>query len=105
MQVMWTKPAKNDLQGIAEYIAQDNITASLEVVDRLLIAGNGLDMFSKRGRLGDIRGTFELVVEKTTCNIVYALKGKWVYILAVVHQSQQWPPSHNKEKIILELLQ
>jgi len=62
-------------------------------------------MFSKRGRIGDIDGTFELVVDKTRFNIVYAVFEDEVRILAVVHQSKQRPISQEIEKTILELLQ
>jgi len=71
----------------------------------LLSSGNGLAMFSKRGRIGDIDGTLELVVDKTRFNIVYAVFKDEVQILAIVHQSKQRPISKDVEKTILELLQ
>ncbi len=61
MRVEWTDPALLDLAGHVAYIDQFNPRAADTVARQVLDAGNGLQIFSHRGRLGRIAGTRELV--------------------------------------------
>lgn len=91
MQIKWLRRALNDLENIVDYIAQDNPTAALEMLDTIEAITVGLADHPKRGRNGRMPGTRELVIPGTAYVSVYRLKAKRVEILRVLHSAQQWP--------------
>ena len=62
MRVRLTVLASNDLEAIADYIAQDNPDYAAAVVLRILDALDLLGTFPDAGRLGRVDGTREAVV-------------------------------------------
>lgn len=83
--------ALHDLEGIADYIAMDNPAAALNMVDRVEECTVGLADYPKRGRVGRVAGTRELVVSGTPYLVVYRLGSGTVDVLRVLHGAQQWP--------------
>ncbi len=79
MIVRWRKPATADLFRIVDYIAQQNPAAAQRVAEDLLLAGESLAVFPRRGRKG-ASGTRELVVMDDR-----------VLILRVWHAAQDRP--------------
>lgn len=69
--------------------------AAARVVQRLHEAGNklGIPALARRGRLGRVKGTRELIVPRTSCIIAYCVFETYIDIIAVVHGKQQWPSS------------
>ena len=61
MSVIWREEARDDIARTARYIAEENPAAARQVGRELVLAGDGLAMFPRRGRLGRVPGTRELV--------------------------------------------
>ena len=61
MAVIWRARALADIGRIVRYIATDNPIAARRVGRELLLAGDSLTMFPRRGRRGRQPGTRELV--------------------------------------------
>lgn len=93
MQIKWLRSAFNDLESIADYIALDNPTAALAMIDTIESTIDGLTEHPKRGRDGRLPGTRELVIPGTAYISVYRLKPDRVEILRVLHSAQNWPPT------------
>lgn len=89
---IWKLAAIANRKKIAQYIAQDNPVAAVELVDLLIEQAERLDVNPKMGRSGRIDGTREWVAHPHYV-IVYHLIGKpvQVEILRVLHTAQQWP--------------
>ncbi len=93
MRVHWSTPARLQLDRQAAYIAVDNPTAARQVVARVREAVKGLATHPLKGRPGQVTDTRELVVPRTPFTVAYRVRDQTVEIVAVVHQSQQWPES------------
>jgi plasmid stabilization system protein ParE len=59
--VFWRKAAQRDIVRIVRHIAEENPIAAKHLARELLLAGDSLAMFPRRGRQGRVRGTRELV--------------------------------------------
>ena len=91
MQVQWTVSAGNDRENAINYIAADSLTAALSQLDEIEGQTDRLADYPKLGRPGRVKGTRELVVNRTPFIVVYRIKGEIVQILRVLHGAQQWP--------------
>ena len=83
-----------DTSGIAKYIAKDNPTAAVEIVDLIIKTAGMLDANPEIGRSGRIKGTREAVVHPHYV-LVYEVLANTVTILRVLHTSQAWPEEIN----------
>jgi toxin ParE1/3/4 len=93
VSVAWRAKALADVGRIVRYIAADNPVAAKRVGRKLLLAGDSLMMFPRRGRRGRLPGTRELVVMPPYI-IVYRISGAdTVTILRVWHAAQDQPGS------------
>jgi toxin ParE1/3/4 len=91
MQVQWTVSAGLDREAAIDYIAKDNLSAALNQLDEIEGQTDRLADYPKLGRPGRVKGTRELVVNRTPFIVVYRIKGEMVQILRVLHGAQQWP--------------
>jgi len=91
MQLQWTARAESDQEKLIAYITQDSPTPALSQLDEIQGQTDLLANYSKLDRLGRVKGTRELVVNRTSFIIVYRIKGRAVQILWVLHGAQQWP--------------
>jgi toxin ParE1/3/4 len=91
MPVQWTISAGNDRENAINYIAEDSLTAALSQLDEIEGQTDRLADYPKLGRPGRVKGTRELVVNRTPFIVVYRIKGEIVQILRVLHGAQQWP--------------
>ena len=91
MRVRWSRPAIIGLRSVREYIAQDSPARAASMVSRLRAAALGLEQFPRRGRVGNIVGTRELVFTRTPYVLVYQIDADEVVILRVRHGAQRWP--------------
>jgi addiction module RelE/StbE family toxin len=91
MRIRWTIPAVDDLERIADYIAQDN-TAAARAVTRAIVDGvSELRDFPNRGRPGESPDTRELVISAHTAYVVVYHVGKEaIEIWHVWHGAQDW---------------
>jgi toxin ParE1/3/4 len=84
-EIVWTEPALDDLDEIAEYIALDKLSAAEELVRQV---------FARVDRLGDLPNSGRKVPELSPskykeiivgpCRIFYRVSGDFVYILHVM---------------------
>ncbi|MEI6270384.1 MAG: type II toxin-antitoxin system RelE/ParE family toxin [Methylococcaceae bacterium] len=91
MQVKWTVSAGSDRENAINYIAVDSLTAALSQLDEIERQTDRLADYPKLGRPGRVKGTRELVVNRTPFIVVYRIKGEIIQILRVLHGAQQWP--------------
>lgn len=93
MKIVWTEPARQDLRGIFEYIAEENPKAARsflsEIKERVCVLVDEPQL----GRVGRVEGTRELVLTGTHYILPYRVKSQQIQILAVFHTSRQWPDS------------
>ncbi len=90
MQVKWTVRAGSDRENAINYIAVDSLTAALSQLDEIERQTDRLADYPKLGRPGRVKGTRELVVNRTPFIVVYRIKGEIIQILRVLHGAQQW---------------
>lgn len=94
MTVEWTEQARADFSELVDYIAKDSPMSADLVATRILDAVDDLannPLKGHKGREGSGEGVYELVIPRTRYTAAYRIKGDVVEILAVVHQSRQWP--------------
>jgi toxin ParE1/3/4 len=93
--VVWSDSALDDMDLAAEYIAADNRTAALMVLDRIERTVESLS-HTPTGRPGRVAGTYEKSVRGLPYIVAYALQRKpraieRVIILRVIHAARNWP--------------
>ena len=91
MKLVWLARAIEDRDAQIDYVAQDSISAALDVGDRLMEAVARLADYPKMGREGRINGTRELVVGRTSLVVIYRVGAERVEVLRVLHGAQMWP--------------
>ena len=91
MQVKWLRKALNNLDEIAEFIAQENPVAAKRVVARLYEATHSLPLHPQMGRPGRVSGTRELALPDLPFIIPYRVHQRTVEILRVFHTSRRLP--------------
>jgi toxin ParE1/3/4 len=86
-QIIWTEPALEDLDEIAEYIALSNILAAKNLVQTLFEKIQRLEEFPESGRVPPELKKFnyrEGIVNP--CRVIYKFDGEEVFILHVMRQ-------------------
>lgn len=78
---------------IVEHIATDNPDAAISQGDEIHGQIVKLKCFPERGRSGRVRGTLELVIQRTPYVAAYRIKANQVQILRILHSSRLWPTS------------
>jgi toxin ParE1/3/4 len=91
MRVRWTPAAADDFENIANYLFEQTPENAARLIREIYLAPKGLESFPKRGRVGKKEGTRELVLPSLPYVIVYRVTSESVYILRVLHGSQDWP--------------
>ena len=84
-RLIWTEPALDDLDALAEYVALDNSAAASRLVRRVFDRAERLERFplsSKRPAELPRTPYRELVV--SPCRIFYRVEGDVVYVLHVM---------------------
>jgi toxin ParE1/3/4 len=86
LKLFWLARALTNLNDAIAYIAQENVQAALNQLDKL-------SEYPMMGRTGRKVGTRELVVNQTQFIIVYRINEKvnGIEILRLLHGAQQWP--------------
>ena len=91
MRLEWSPLALEDRDEIFDYIAQNSPQAAVAVDDRIRERIASLVKFPKSGRLGRIKGTRELIINRTPYIAAYRILDNAVRILRVLHGTQLWP--------------
>lgn len=88
-QIIWTEPALDDLNHIAEYIAVSHPFAARQLVEKVFNKVERLEQFPDSGRIPEEISTLnyrELVVNP--CRVFYKVDKELVYILHVLRQER-----------------
>jgi len=93
MHIRWTKSAAADLESIVNFIRTDNAEAAYGVGRKLYSAAASLSSMPRRGRVGQVEGTRELVLARLPYILVYQVLERDVVIVRVRHAAQEWPPA------------
>ena len=89
MTVMWREDARDDISRITTYIATENPVVARQLARELFLAGESLSIFPRRGRIGRVPGTRELVCLRPYI-IVYEIDDQGtVHILRIWHGAQE----------------
>ena len=91
MRVQWHPLACTDLAELVAYIADDDPSAALRVLDDIGRQTGMLSRHPEIGRPGRVRGTRELVVTGTPYIAAYRVSGDVVTILRLLHGARRWP--------------
>lgn len=89
MTVSWRAAALADVARIARHIAAENPLAARRAARELLLAGDSLEVFPRRGRPGHVAGTRELVPVRPYVLVYEIGDDNAVAILRVWHASQE----------------
>jgi toxin ParE1/3/4 len=90
VEVIWTEPALNDLDAIADYIALDNPTAARELVRRVFgHADQLIDHPDSGSKPQELRGWRYRQIVEPPCRIFYRRDRDTVYVLFVTRGERQ----------------
>lgn len=89
-KVIWTEPALDQLDEIAEYIALDNPVAASRLVVKVFGKVDHLERFPNSGRKPpELPGSIYREVICSPCRIFYRCEGKNVLIILVMRDEMQ----------------
>ena len=97
MKLRWTRVALQDLRHLYEYIAEDNPSAAISMVNRIQEATQRLKKHPQMGRPGRVQGTRELIIAGSPYIVVYVLSDSEIQIVAVIHSAMRWPDTFRSE--------
>ena len=90
VEVIWTEPALNDLDAIADYIALDNPVAARELVQRVFRHVDQLISHPDSGsKPKELRGWRYRQIAEPPCRIFYRRDRDTVYVLYVTRAERQ----------------
>ena len=93
MRIQWTKSAAADLETIVNFIRTDSAEAAHSVGRKLYSAAESLSRMPRRGRIGLVEGTRELILAPLPYILVYQVLEQDVVIVRIRHAAQEWPPA------------
>jgi toxin ParE1/3/4 len=92
-EVIWTEPALNDLDAIADYVALDNPVAARELIQRIFRHIDQLIAHPDSGsKPAELRGWRYRQIIEPPCRIFYRRDGETVYVLYVMRGERQLRP-------------
>ncbi len=81
-EIVWTEPALNDLDAIADYIALDNPAAAAELVRRVFAHIEHLEAHPQSGgRPAELKRSRYRQIVEPTCRVFYRYDGESVFVL------------------------
>ncbi|EAZ97162.1 type II toxin-antitoxin system RelE/ParE family toxin [Marinobacter sp. ELB17] len=89
-EVIWTEPALQELDSIAEYIALDNVVAASALVEKVFEKTKRLENFPQSGRTPpELPNSIYREVVVLPCRVFYREEGSHVFILYVMREERQ----------------
>jgi toxin ParE1/3/4 len=89
-EVIWTEPAVQELDAIAEYIALDNPAAASDLVKDIFNKTERLENFPKSGRIPpELPDSVYREVVVPPCRIFYREDEQRVFVLYVMRKERQ----------------
>jgi len=92
MNLVWTRPARNDRREVFEFIQADSVRAACKIDTIFAEKAALLTRFSELGHPGRVPGTRELLAHRHYF-LIYRIRGDQIQILRLLHTSRQRPPS------------
>ena len=89
-EIIWTEPAIENLNDIAEYIAVNNVFAAQKMVKNVYSIVNRLESFPESGRIPQEIPEFgyrEVIINP--CRVLYKVENNIIFILHVVRQERE----------------
>ncbi len=88
-EIIWTKPALEDLNDIAEYIALSNLQSAKKLVAKIFDKVERLEAFPESGKKPiELTSLNYREVVVNPCRIFYKIDNDKVYILHVMRQER-----------------
>ena len=88
-QVIWTEPALDDLDAVADYIAIENPAAAAELVRRVFGHVEHLEAHPESGsRPPELKRSRYRQIVEPPCRILYRYDGETVFVLFVMRAEQ-----------------
>jgi len=98
-RLIWTEPALNDLEIIAEYIALDNQDAARQYVHKVFNAVKRLEEFPRSGNVpSEIPHLPYRQIVIPPCRIFYRIQKDYVFIVYVMRSEQLLQEKTCKER-------
>ncbi len=98
MQIRWSEPALEDMEGIQNYIAKDSSFYAQQFIERIFEAVKNLEPFPELGRkvpeAKERSNVRELIFQGY--RIIYLHQPEYVYIIAVIHGSRDLTSTKNR---------
>jgi toxin ParE1/3/4 len=89
-QIIWTEPALQDLNEIAEYIALDKISAANKLVQKVFSTTDRLEEHPKLGHKPlELTNSRHLELIVNPCRIFYRIEEEKIYILYVMRSERK----------------
>ena len=91
MQVQWTDRAKNRLEEIEAYIAQESPAAAKQIILSIIRkTATQLSRYPESGKPGRLMGTRELLFSDSPYLVVYTVRNTLVTLLTLFHTAQNF---------------
>ena len=88
-QVIWTEPALDDLDAVADYIAIENPAAAAELVRRVFGHVEHLEAHPESGsRPPELKRSRYRQIVEPPCRVLYRYDGETVFVLFVMRAEQ-----------------
>ena len=88
-EIVWTEPALNDLDSIAEYIAVSNLVAAKKLVKEVFAKVDILQAYPKSGKsVSELPSLNYRELYVKPCQIFYKFEDNKAFILHVMRQEQ-----------------
>ncbi len=89
-EIVWSEPALQELDALAEYIALDNRAAASQLVKEIFTKVERLETFPESGRVPpELPNSIYREVVVPPCRIFYRVDGSKVLILYVMREERQ----------------
>lgn len=94
LKLVWLPLAQQLRFAQLDYIAEQNPHAALRVDSEITRQVRSLQDHPDMGCVGRVKGTRELVIQRTPLILVYRVRpgDSRIEVLRVLHGAQQWPP-------------
>lgn len=91
MNIEWSVLALEDRDQIFDFIASENPLAAVSVDVEIEEQVSQLVLFPESGRMGKVKDTRELIINRTPYIAAYQIREDQVTILRILYCAQSWP--------------
>ena len=89
-EIVWTEPALNDLDAIADYIALENPAAARSLVQRIFDHVGQLAQYPESGSVpGELRNRRYRQIVEPPCRVFYRYNGERVFVVHVMRGERE----------------